>query len=162
MNVRVLTILFFMSPWGVYAQFPSVGGVFSVDAVAGCTPFVVTLTSHPFCPDPPGGSPCSYIWTTPGGQLLNQGPIMVNGLIPSPASPGTYFLNIITQGGTNNDRVSIDVTPNVAPTFDLYSCNGSQVKVDITDTNYTEYFINYNDATPEVNNTTDIHTYAGP
>jgi gliding motility-associated-like protein len=63
--------------------------------------------------------------------------------------PGVYLLRILFQT-SGFDQITIEVTPDIPPAFDLYSCNGNGVQVNITDTNYDQYVIDYNDATPLV------------
>jgi gliding motility-associated-like protein len=61
------------------------------------------------------------------------------------------------------DDIPIEVTPNIQPAFDVYTCANNEVSVQLNDSNYDEYIINYNDGSPEVtvNGTgTDNHLYA--
>ncbi|MGF2075830.1 hypothetical protein, partial [Enterococcus casseliflavus] len=58
----------------------------------------------------------------------------------------------------------ITVLPNTQPTFDVYTCDGREVQVRVTDTNYDSYKINYDyqvpdDSVPKGSLAVDNYTY---
>jgi gliding motility-associated-like protein len=63
--------------------------------------------------------------------------------------PGTYLLRVLFQA-SGIDDITIVVLPNIQPEFEIYSCGGNEVQVNITDTNYNQYAINYNDGSPVI------------
>lgn len=79
-------------------------------------------------------------------------------------TPGTYTLNVIHQG-SGSDDITITVDPNIQPDFDIYTCAGAKVDVNITDKNYDKYFIDFNNdgsvdtAIPSGNTQTASHAY---
>jgi gliding motility-associated-like protein len=78
--------------------------------------------------------------------------------------PGTYTLRILFQT-LGFDDITITVAPNVQPTFQIYSCTGNSSQLTVTDTNYDEYVVNYNDGSPNVvlpkgSLAKDSHTFA--
>ncbi len=79
--------------------------------------------------------------------------------------PGTYVIRV--QFGTTQgfDQITLTILPNNAPDFKIYTCSGNRVQLDITDTNYTAYSIDYeSDGTPDATSATGMvlpfHTYA--
>lgn len=146
MRVRYFLLLQILS-YGAYAQpYDSRLGRFRMDEIKGCAPLTVVIT------DPnlltvgqcTGGAPCDMAWGdgTPGAQ---------NFFSHTYTQPGTYILSVTYQSmNPRTDDITITVTPNTPPTFDIFTCNGNQVQVRVTDTNYDSYIINYNDATAEV------------
>jgi len=151
MKLRALIILFII-PLGVCAQFPSKHGKFTVDYIEGCAPLVITVTHLTRCS---GSSSCTY-----RANGINRTFVSGDTIGLPFKSAGTIDLEIITDGGgIDNDTISINVTANIPPTFDVFTCNGRQVKVNVTDTNYSHYYINYNDGTADVVGIADTHTY---
>ncbi|MFZ2907010.1 MAG: gliding motility-associated C-terminal domain-containing protein [Cyclobacteriaceae bacterium] len=146
MRVRYFLLLLIIS-YGAYAQpYDSRLGRFRMDEIKGCAPLTVVIT------DPnlltvgqcTGGAPCDMAWGdgTPGAQ---------NFFTHTYTQPGTYVLSVTYQSmNPRTDDITITVTPNTPPTFDIFTCTGNQVQVRVTDTNYDSYIINYNDATAEV------------
>ncbi len=118
--------------------------MFEVDNRRGCASLGVTITNTNlittgFCT---GANPCEMNWG-------DGSPIQTNVFTHTYTQPGTYTLTILYQT-LGPDQITITVTPNQPPAFDLYTCNGNQVQVRITDTSYDAYIINYNDGSPEV------------
>ena len=159
MRFRCFLLLFLISSVAV-AQYTSRLGRFQVDERKGCAPFTVTIT-HLLPTECNPGNPCSPRWGDGSPDLPQNATTHTYNL------PGVYTLAFNYQSALGGmDDITITVTPNVQPTFDLFTCNGNQVQVRLTDTNYDGYIINYNDASGDIpvgQGATNIHTYTpGP
>jgi gliding motility-associated-like protein len=126
------------------AQHVSQGGRFEVNNRKGCASLNVTITNANlitagFCT---GLNPCEMNWG-------DGTPVQTNVFTHTYAQPGTYTLTVLYQT-LGPDQITITVTPNQPPAFEIYTCAGNQVQVRVTDTQYDAYIINYNDASPEV------------
>ncbi len=116
-------------------------GRFEVDQKKGCAPLTVNVTIRPpfVCN---GASPCEMDFESNNNfqQLV---------FTHTYTQPGTYVLRILFQT-SGFDQITIVVTPNTPPSFEIYSCGGNETQVNVTDTNYNQYVINYNDGSPDV------------
>ncbi len=153
MNKCVVIVVLTLLSGYVHAQYGSRLGRFEVDEVKGCVPFTVTVTVvAPFVCD--AGNPCDMDFE---GNDNFQSLTFTH----TYTQPGSYLLRILFQT-TGLDDIPIEVTENMAPQFDVYTCGNNEVSVQLNDSNYDEYVINYNDASPEaiVNGTgTNHHVY---
>jgi gliding motility-associated-like protein len=59
------------------------------------------------------------------------------------ATPGTYLLKVTYQN-IGADDITLTVDQNTQPNFEIYSCAGSKVDVNITDKVYDSYSIDFN------------------
>lgn len=144
MKSRFLFLLFFCVTTVALAQSKiSRLGRFEMDEVSGCAPLTVTIVQTdlvvPLKCD--AGQPCDMNWGD--GSSIQQ-----NQFTHTYTQPGTYTISILYQGADFDD-IQIVVFPNVQPVFNVYTCSGNEVQVQVTDTQYDSYIINYNDATPE-------------
>jgi gliding motility-associated-like protein len=116
-------------------------GRFEVDEVKGCAPLTVNVTIRPpfICN---GANPCDM-------DFENNNQFQALTFSHVYTQPGTYTLRILFQT-SGFDQITIVVAPNTPPSFEIYSCGGNAAQVNVTDTNYDQYIINYNDASPEV------------
>lgn len=137
------------------AQYISKDGRFQVDQVKGCAPLTVNVSiiAPNVCN---GGAPCEFFYETNPVQ---------NVFSYQYTQPGNYTLRVLFQGVDSTDRINLTVFPNIQPEFEVYTCGNNSVQVNVTDTNYQQYVINYNDASPEVvvpsgMLATDMHTFA--
>ena len=143
MMARVVMAL--LIAWGCHgaaqAQYTSTLGRFDVDQVRGCAPFTVNVTINPpFVCD--GFNACDMDYEGNGNfQSLT--------FSHTYSQPGTYMLKILFQT-TGYDSIAIVVAPDNPPDFDVYTCANNEVFVQINDTNYDEYVVNYNDGSPSV------------
>ena len=142
MKIKV-TLAFFLFglTFLVHAQpYVSRDGRFQVDQVKGCAPLTVNVTIIPPNVCSPG-VPCEFFYET--------NPIQ-NVFTHQYTQPGTYTLRVLFQAGVPIDQITITVLPNTPPEFEIYSCGNNSVQVKVTDTNYNQYVINYNDGSPDV------------
>jgi hypothetical protein len=144
MNFKSAIILLFLvaTSWLTHAQpYVSDLGRFEVDQKKGCAPLTVNVTIRPpfICN---GANPCDMDY-----ESNNQFQSLV--FTHTYTQPGTYVLRILFQT-SGFDQITIVVTPNTQPEFELYSCGGNETQVKVTDTNYNQYVINYNDGSPDV------------
>ena len=103
---------------------------FTVDQIKGCAPLTVKLNG-------PSCSPCGIKDGLGGaGQFFNQNiNLQYN-------SSGVYKVLVATSGNDTNE-ITITVVDNVAPLFDISSCQG-QVLLKINDTKYDSgYWVQY-------------------
>jgi gliding motility-associated-like protein len=140
--------------WLASAQFTSRLGRFQVDQVKGCAPLTVTVTViAPFVCD--GANPCDMDYE---GNNNFESLTFTH----TYTQPGNYLLRILFQT-SGFDDIPVEVTSNTAPQFDLYTCGNNEISVQLNDSNYDEYIINYNDGSPEETVTgtgTANHVYA--
>lgn len=159
MNLRVAAILLFFSVAAFYSHaqpYVSTLGKFEVDQQKGCVPLTVNVTIRPpsVCN---GANPCDM-------DFENNSNFQQLTFTHTYTQPGTYTLRILFQT-SGFDQITIVVTPDVQPAFDVYSCGGNGAQVKVTDTNYNQYVINYNDGSPVVvvpsgSLAKDTHTFA--
>ncbi|MBL7856867.1 MAG: gliding motility-associated C-terminal domain-containing protein [Cyclobacteriaceae bacterium] len=159
MNVKVLFIFILFSCTTLVLRgqpYPSVGNRFEVDQKKGCAPLTVLVTIKPpsVCN---GANPCDMDFE---GNNQFQSLTFTH----TYTQPGKYKLRIQFQA-SGIDEIEIDVVQNIQPEFEIYSCNNNAVSLKVTDNNYNQYVINYNDATPVVvrpsgSLATDNHTFA--
>jgi gliding motility-associated-like protein len=158
MNPRIIVILLLLS-CAFYSQaqpYVSDLGRFEVDQEKGCVPLTVNVTIRPpfVCN---GASPCEM-------DFENNSNFQQLTFTHTYTQPGTYTLRILFQT-SGFDQMTIVVTPDVPPAFEVYSCGGNGAQVNVTDTNYNQYVINYNDGSPLVvvpsgSLAKDNHTFA--
>jgi gliding motility-associated-like protein len=142
--------------WPAKAQYPSRAGQFEVNQVKGCAPFTVNVTVTPpyFCD---ASNPCAAFYE----NMSTSEPLITPPFNHTYTQPGLYYLKILM--GVNLDSILIEVTPNIPPQFDLYTCGNNMISVSLKDTNYPQYVINFNDGAPEVTaggSAKVNHTYA--
>lgn len=142
-------------------------GRFQVDQIRGCAPFTVNivntnLSGNGGCTF---GSPCfmNYDASIPPGQC--QPTMCGQNLIQATyTTPGTYTLSV-GYPNVKTDDITITVDPYGPPPFDIYTCAGDQVSINITDKSYDKYNIDFNnDGTvdktiPSGNNQTATYNY---
>ncbi len=154
----ILTLLVIMASGCAALAQPYISdlGRFEVDQVKGCAPLAVNVTIRPpfICN---GANPCDM-------DFENNNMFQSLTFSHTYTQPGTYILRILFQT-SGFDQITIEVTPDVQPSFDIYSCGGNETQVKVTDTNYNQYVINYNDGSPTVvvpsgSLAKDNHTYA--
>jgi gliding motility-associated-like protein len=149
-----IAIAVLMIPFFSQAQYNSRLGRFQVDEKKGCASLTVTITMNAgFQCDP--SNPCQMIW--------GDGTQNVTTFTHTYSQPGTYTLQILFQT-IGFDDIQITVTPNTPAQFDLYTCGGNEISVNITDTSYQQYVIDYDDGTqvivPVGSLAKDNHTFA--
>lgn len=163
--LRYAFVLFFLiiALAKVQAQpYSSTPAEFTVSQKKGCAHFTVTI-SDATCD---GSISCTVIPAyDPAVQPQNQKntkPLVLSTTVTYD-SAGTFRLAMVR--GSIFSYIDLTVVPNIKPAYDLYSCDGSKVALQVTDTNYDSYFIDYHDGTtltvPSGSGAKDIHTYAG-
>ncbi len=136
---RIWIALFILLPVFAQAQpYTSVGGTFQLVEKNGCVPFSVTVNVL-FPSVCNGANPCAVDFERNG----NFQTLITNHTYET---PGSYWLRVLYQALVI-DSIQVQVYNNVTPTFELYTCSANQVQVNITDTNYDEYILDFNDGT---------------
>ncbi len=147
MNLKFFLTLLFLLVALTFVQaqppYPSRLGKFEVDQIKGCAPLTVTLSPlAPFVCN--GGSACDMFFENNVPEFLT--------FTHTYTQPGTYLLRVLFQA-SGLDDITITVLPNTQPEFEIYSCSGSEVQVNIIDTNYDRYIIDFNDMSATVDTT---------
>jgi gliding motility-associated-like protein len=135
-----------------YAQ-TSFKPCFSAEAVKGCAPFTVKMVD---C----SGAPAALVFYDYGKGVQPDKQFTFT-------EPGKYnitqYINSGGGGGAKSDgNFTIEVFKAVAPAFEVRYCENFQVEVNITDTNYAEYLIEYGNGKQETAKAGErkTHTYA--
>lgn len=150
----LLTILSLFTFFPLIAQHFSDNGKFSIPQKEICAPYtnlVITSTALE-C----GNCTADFNATD---AILESIPIfdnvpVDNSLFPGYTTPGTYVIQV--QFGSVFDRLEIVILPSAPPAFELYTCSNNEVRVNITDTQASQYTLDYNN-----DNVTDLVTPPG-
>ncbi len=118
------------------AQYLSVKGFFELDQQLGCHDLTVNITSL---------VPNVITFQYDGADSpTNDDPFFTY------TEPGSYWINQYHQGAGGNERkdsILVTVVFPELPEIELLSCNSLELLVQINDTYYDEYEINYGDGT---------------
>jgi gliding motility-associated-like protein len=139
------------------AQYLSVRGHFEIDQILGCHDLTVTVTNiNPgICADPP----CAISYRFEGkNSATTDNPVFTY------TAPDTVaiYQNIQGPSGEREDSIKIIIVAPELPNVELLSCNAFEVLVNINDSYYDIYEINYGDGTiiqVNKNNLVPPHTY---
>jgi gliding motility-associated-like protein len=144
MIYRILIFLFFLTlSVVVNAQFLSENGFFSVPDDKACAPYVpvVTVTTPLLCI----GGGCTFFPDendpTTGRTLESGQPI-----IDFAYQPGTYRMKVVMGNNPATqiiDFFTITIYDAVAPEFNFYICSANRIQLEITDSKYPDYSIDY-------------------
>lgn len=152
-----MSVVFFTG--NLYAQYTSRLGRFQVDEIKGCAPFTVTIltTNLITTGECTAGKPCLMSAGNGTPQQQNQFTITY-------PQAGTFTLAVLYQS-IGADDIVITVDPNIQPEFEIYTCSGLQTSIKVTDKNYDQYSIDFNNDglietfIPNSNNQTATHNY---
>lgn len=133
----ILLLMIAAIPGMVMARYTSRLEKFEVAEKKGCAPFTVNITIVPpnQC-DASQNLPCEVDF----GDGWSGSFIATH----TYTQPGTYLLRVLIQEGEYDD-IQIEVVPSTPPEFEIYSCGNNQVTVNVTDKEYDEYVITYDD-----------------
>ena len=142
-----LLLLFIVGSCSIsFSQIQSTLGWFEVNYQQGCTPLSVSVKTTIPESDVP-------IFQFNGRDDTNQVPWLdsYDSLTHPYNSPGTFMIYLTVQNASpvRSDSIQITVIDSVTPAFELRHCSGSGVLVDISDTFYDAYQIDYGDGTIE-------------
>jgi gliding motility-associated-like protein len=116
------------------------GADFSVNATVGCAPFTVVVTDNSGAPDTIA---VNYDW--------GDGSALDSGSVHTYTAAGTYdIIQTVANGNPRQDTVTITVVDIPPPTFLVFKCSGTRGAVVLTDSAYTEYYIDWDDGTADV------------
>ena len=127
----------------------------------GCSPLTVSVT------DILGGPTAQYLYDA--DTCVTTSPKYDPTLCPPTSNttstthtytqPGTYSLvQVVASQIPRGDTILIEVLPPQPPEYKLTLCNNLGVAIDITDTHYDQFLIDYGDGSPPTSNST--HSYA--
>ena len=150
--IQVIFLLTIFSLCGMAQPYVSKHGKFQVDQRTGCVPLTVNITVLP---------PFSCATSSCDVDLEGNNQFMTLNPPHTYSTAGTYWLRVLI-GASPVDSIMITVTPDIPPAFNLYSCGANRITVDVTDTNYDEYVIDFGDSSSEViiPGGTTQHTYS--
>src|SRR5690606_36361457 len=115
-----------------FSQHPSAMGNFEVSDIRGWAPLTVTVTLDPgFVCD--NLHPCAAFYENDSVST----PIITPPFTHTYTQPGVYWLKVLRHPIT--DSVRIEVAPNIAPQFDVYTCGNHEVAVQLNDSHYDQY-----------------------
>ncbi len=131
---------------------------FEVDYIKGCAPLTVTVT------DILGDPTAQYLYDA--DTCVMSSPKYNPTLCPPTTAttntmytytqPGTYSLVQVISTGIRGDTIVIEVLAPQPPEFNITLCNNYGVAVNITDTHYDQFLIDYGDGLPT---SSPIHNY---
>lgn len=155
----IVTILITFALSSAHAQYVSRLGRFQVDEVKGCAPFTVTILDANLITtgECTAGKPCLM-------SAGNGTPQQQNQFVITYPQPGTFTLSVLYQS-IGADDITITVDQNIQPNFEVYTCSGLGTSIKITDKNYDQYQIDFNNdgvletIIPNSNNQIASHTY---
>jgi len=131
----ILMVVFF--PTGAQ-QFQSKLGRFQADNIRGCAPLTVNITNK-LAGDCTTGKPCVM-------DYMNNGNLMQNQFTYTYNQEGTYTLLVLYQS-IGYDTIVVKVDKNIAPDYEIYSCNGNKAIINVTDRNFEQYSVDFGDMT---------------
>lgn len=139
MSIRSKYILLLLLGWTLAQSQPygSRLGGFQVNQIKGCAPFTVIITealATGFCT-------CSYNYE---GSQVTTSKTYTFTQAGNYKITGTFQSGVILTGPGNTDDINIVVTPNIQPAFDISSCSEGDVSIKVTDSNYEQYFVDFN------------------
>ncbi|WP_346759669.1 gliding motility-associated C-terminal domain-containing protein [Agaribacillus aureus] len=118
------------------AQHASAGGRFEADYIKGCAPLTVNITQVGL-----PGLTRTYDYDRDG---LFEGNLTTYTF----TAPGTYtILEIVANQIPRADSITIEVIEPLEPEYTVRNCANNNVKIDITDTYYDRFFIDFGDGT---------------
>ena len=165
MTIRFLLILCIcVTSFNAMSQHFSDDGRFSVADIVACAPYGNPIVIN--APECDGTTTaCSIDFDYEDGIPNTLALVDGDAFNYSYTEPGTYVIRV--QFGTTGgfDQITLTILPNEAPDFNIYTCSGNRVQLDITDTNYAQYSIDYQsdgtvDATSPSGMVSPYHTYA--
>jgi len=159
----VWAVLFFLSQpcWG---QVNSRLGRFQADYAKGCAPLTVNVNNIS------GNTNALYLYD---GEICDPtspvyDPTGCTNLTPTVATqhtyntPGVYsIVEFDLLDVPREDVLIIEVLPPQPPEFNVILCNNNGVAVNITDTYYDQFLIDYGDGSPPTANTSHNYASAG-
>lgn len=164
MTIRVLLFLCLsINSFSAMSQHFSDGNRFSVAEIVACAPYGDPIVIN--APECDGTTTaCSIDFDYEDGVPNTLALVDGDSFNYTYTEPGTYVIRV--QFGTTGgfDQITLTILPNEAPDFNIYTCSGNRVQLDITDTNYASYSIDYEsdgtvDATSGSGMVLPFHTY---
>lgn len=156
-STLVLSGIFLLIPGKSQAQYPSDNGLFEVDFIRGCPGTTIQITNlYTATCDCTAACSCDFDYDGDGVYEVQPVPFEY-----TYTSAGVYRLEILFSGTSDFITITIEDIPE--PVFNVYSCAAETVLVEIPDTNYEFYEVDFGDGTIiNVNQGDPVpsHTYA--
>ena len=120
-------------------------GFFTVNEDRGCNPLTITIefTATAPCICRESGCPCNIDYD--GDGTYDPVPPIPDPIEHTYTESGIYQIEVLFQGGSAQDFITVEVAENTPPDFDIYSCSGERVVININDNSFENYVINYGD-----------------
>jgi gliding motility-associated-like protein len=143
MRSIVFILLILAGSFKTHGQATSVGGNFTVDYTSGCAPLAVKFSTSACA----AINSCNLI-KDPGTPFQKTKVVQNNINVDSFVfyTPGIHRIKLLT-GSQISDSITINVHPSTPPTFNVYSCKNYQAVIEVTDTNYDTYRVDYPSST---------------
>jgi gliding motility-associated-like protein len=157
MMIRYLLFLAFLTlPIALIAQVSSDDGFFTVPEDKACAPYIPVVTA-PLCL----GGGCTFFPdandATTARQLVSGQPIP-----DFEYQPGTWQMKVVIGNDPATqiiDFLTVNIYDATAPAFNFFICSSNRIQLEILDTKYPEYRIDYdNDNTADDNSPTGMVT----
>jgi gliding motility-associated-like protein len=157
--ILVLSGIFLLIPDKSSAQFISDNGLFEVDYIRGCPGTTIQITNlYTATCDCTAACPCDFDYN--GDGLYD---LIASRYSPTYDTAGVFELEILFSGTSDFITVTIEDIPE--PEFEVFSCAAETVLVELSDTNYEFYEVDFGDGTIiNVNQGDPVpsHSYADP
>lgn len=156
----IISILFLFSISFLKAQppYPSNLGSFTLSEVKGCAPLTITINA-----DTCQGSVFCIVLTEKGDKNTALPPPFIKTGTITYTTAGIHIPQLVIGLDNGANFLPVEVVPNIAPDFDVYTCKGDKVSLKVNDTNYDTYFIDYGDGVtitlPSGSAAKDVHTF---
>ncbi len=141
-RLLVFALVMFLLASTAKAQTTSVMGRFSVQNATGCAPLDVSITEL----DNFGSGTTRQYW------YEDKSGVPTTDKNFTYSTPGVYYL--VQLVGANvpqkEDSLKITVHNPAPPEFEIHNCSGHTVRVEITDSNYDKYRVNFTATNSEV------------
>ncbi|TRX56008.1 gliding motility-associated C-terminal domain-containing protein [Fulvivirga sp. M361] len=156
------TIIFLaaiLSTPNVYGQYTSEKGWFEVDVINDCTggcsgtivrgceglQIIIRMTATSPCDCFAGIGCCDFSYLEENVFVVKPNPEQF-----TYTQAGNYRLQVLFERPNGPDFMDIQINDKTAPDFNIYSCAGRSIQVDIQDNQYNNYIINFGDGSPEL------------
>jgi gliding motility-associated-like protein len=128
--LRIAVLFCLLIPSGLFAQHFSKLGRFSIDYEKGCAPTIIHITQYAHLEKPRA----FYLEL----HLDSINPIATDDTLYTYNEVGTYkIVQLIGETiSPKTDTLIFTIVASPPPDFDIYSCNGNQIEVNITDVYY--------------------------
>lgn len=141
---NIFFLLIILLTTAAQGQYKSQNGWFVVDEVKGCTGLTINIefvAGEAPCTCGDSGCACDF--------FINDTKEDLNSLSYTFTEPGDYTLEVLFPNPNGSDFIDIKIADNTPPEFNIYACSGESILIDISDRNFDNYVVDYDDGTSE-------------